>query len=281
MGLRMAMVVGILGCAVAGVTGMAQLQQQQQQSSSHLGQVAKRHGGEEANPANGTTNNVLTTPRTASPAASQVRGGNGVTLSGLPETAKHPVTETLHGETNTDDYRWLEQQHDPATRAWIDEQNAYTDGYLEQVTIRPEIKAELTKLERVDSYSTPVKRGNLYFFKKRLADENQGSIYVRRGVAGADERLVDANKMSADQNTSAGILDVTNDGTLLAYRDACAECGGALHGGVLAEGALRCPQCERSYFLPRAGRSMDDDRLQLEPVPLLREQGRVKVALAG
>ena len=25
---------------------------------------------------------------------------------------------------------------------------------------------------------------------------------------------------------------------------------------------------------------MDDDRLQLEPVPLLREQGRVKVALA-
>jgi hypothetical protein len=26
---------------------------------------------------------------------------------------------------------------------------------------------------------------------------------------------------------------------------------------------------------------MDDDRLQLEPVPLLREQGRVKVALAG
>jgi hypothetical protein len=44
---------------------------------------------------------------------------------------------------------------------------------------------------------------------------------------------------------------------------------------------LCCPQCARSYFLPRAGRSMDDDRLQLEPVPLLREEGRVKVALAG
>ena len=71
------------------------------------------------------------------------------------------------------------------------------------------------------------------------------------------------------------------DGTLLAYMDTCAGCGGALHGGALAEGALRCPQCARSYFLPRAGRSMDDERLQLEPVPLLREQGRVKVALAG
>ena len=39
-----------------------------------------------------------------------------------------------------------------------------------------------------------------------------------------------------------------------------------------SEGALRCPQCARTFFLPRAGRSMDDDRLQLEPVPLLRER---------
>jgi Fe-S cluster biogenesis protein NfuA/nitrite reductase/ring-hydroxylating ferredoxin subunit len=77
------------------------------------------------------------------------------------------------------------------------------------------------------------------------------------------------------------LLIANVDGTLLAYMDACAGCGGALHGGALAEGALRCPECARSYFLPRAGRSMDDERLQLEPVPLLREQGRVKVALAG
>ena len=35
-------------------------------------------------------------------------------------------------------------------------------------------------------------------------------------------------------------------------------------------GALACRRCERSFFLPRAGRSMDDEGLQLEPVPLLR-----------
>ena len=216
MGLRMAMVVGFLVAGV-GTTGMAQSQQQQQQSSSHLGQVANRHGGEEANPTNGSANNVLTVQRTPSPGSSQIRGGNGVLLPDSPETAKHPVTETKHGETITDNYRWLEQQHDPTTRAWIDEQNTYTDNYLQQVTIRPEIKAELTKLERVESYSTPMKRGDLYFFKKRLANENQGSIYIRRGVGGADQRLVDATKLSADQNTSVGMLDVTNDGSLLAY----------------------------------------------------------------
>jgi Fe-S cluster biogenesis protein NfuA/nitrite reductase/ring-hydroxylating ferredoxin subunit len=70
------------------------------------------------------------------------------------------------------------------------------------------------------------------------------------------------------------------DGALLAYRDRCASCGAQLHGGLLLAGALSCPECARSFFLPRAGRSMDDDRMQLEPVPLLREEGRVKVALA-
>jgi Fe-S cluster biogenesis protein NfuA/nitrite reductase/ring-hydroxylating ferredoxin subunit len=71
------------------------------------------------------------------------------------------------------------------------------------------------------------------------------------------------------------------DGTLLAYRNACASCGGSLDDGVLSSGALMCPGCGRSYFLPRAGRSLDDDRLQLAPVPLLRDDGSVRVALAS
>ncbi len=69
------------------------------------------------------------------------------------------------------------------------------------------------------------------------------------------------------------------DGTLLAYRNRCADCGGTLHGGALDGGALGCPGCGRSYFLPQAGRSMDDDQLQLQPVPLLREREEIKVAL--
>jgi Fe-S cluster biogenesis protein NfuA/nitrite reductase/ring-hydroxylating ferredoxin subunit len=70
------------------------------------------------------------------------------------------------------------------------------------------------------------------------------------------------------------------EGTLLAYRNTCVGCGGPLDGGVLSAGALKCPTCRRSFFLPRAGRSLDDDQLQLEPVPLLRENGAVRVALA-
>jgi Fe-S cluster biogenesis protein NfuA/nitrite reductase/ring-hydroxylating ferredoxin subunit len=82
-------------------------------------------------------------------------------------------------------------------------------------------------------------------------------------------------------NVAGSQLLVANvEGTLLAYRDSCANCGAALHNGRLSAGALACPSCERTFFLPRAGRSMDDEQIQLEPVPLLREQGHVKVALA-
>jgi Fe-S cluster biogenesis protein NfuA/nitrite reductase/ring-hydroxylating ferredoxin subunit len=68
------------------------------------------------------------------------------------------------------------------------------------------------------------------------------------------------------------------DGTLLAFRNTCASCGGDLTDAVLDGGALTCPGCGRRYFLPQAGRSMDDDHLQLQPVPLLREADEIRVA---
>ncbi len=71
------------------------------------------------------------------------------------------------------------------------------------------------------------------------------------------------------------------EGGLLAYRDACAGCESALHAGKLADGTLTCPSCERNFHLPRAGRSLDDDRLQLEPVPLLGGPEGTRVALAA
>src|SRR5580704_12250183 len=148
---------------------------------------------------------------------SEIKGGNGIVLPPPPPTETNPVTEDIHGTSITDPYRWLEDAKSPATRAWIGEQMKYTEQYLSQVKVRPAIVSELTKLERVESYSIPIERGGNYFFKKRLADENQGSIYLRRGLHGQDERLIDATKLSADQNTSVQINDISKDGTLLIY----------------------------------------------------------------
>lgn len=68
-------------------------------------------------------------------------------------------------------------------------------------------------------------------------------------------------------------------GSLLAFRDVCAACGEAIAAGRLKGGVLACPHCDRRYYLPRAGRSMDEERLLLEPVPLLETGGEVTVAV--
>ena len=148
---------------------------------------------------------------------SEVKGGNGIILPPPPVTEAKPVTETIHGVTLTDPYRWLEDAKSPETRAWIAEQMKYTEKYLSQVKIRPQIIQDLARLERVESYDIPTERGGRYFFKKRLADENQGSIYLRHGLHGEDVRLIDATRLSADQNTSVQVNDISKDGTLLVY----------------------------------------------------------------
>ena len=71
------------------------------------------------------------------------------------------------------------------------------------------------------------------------------------------------------------------EGSLLAYLDFCPGCEGSIANAELDEGMLICPTCDRRYFLPRAGRSLDDDKLHLGPVPLLAsETDGVRVALA-
>jgi Fe-S cluster biogenesis protein NfuA/nitrite reductase/ring-hydroxylating ferredoxin subunit len=149
-------------------------------------------------------------------------------------------------------------------------QGSCSDCSASSVTLELAIKQALEdaapdleglEVEGVAPQALPVvMSGPTWFDLESVASLTDGSL-AAVSVAGSD--LVVANV----------------DGNLLAYQDRCASCGGHLHGGLLMAGALSCPECARSFFLPSAGRSMDDDRMQLEPVPLLRENGHVKVAL--
>lgn len=70
------------------------------------------------------------------------------------------------------------------------------------------------------------------------------------------------------------------NGTPLVYRSRCAGCEGSLSDATLSGEILSCARCGRGFDLPRAGRALGGETLQLEPVPLLRPAGAgVKVAL--
>ncbi|MDR3737487.1 MAG: prolyl oligopeptidase family serine peptidase [Terracidiphilus sp.] len=151
-------------------------------------------------------------------AAQTIRTGDGALLGAPPAVEANPVEDHYGSTRITDSYRWLEDAKSPEARIFIDAQNAYTARYYKGVRIRGKAAEDLEALEHIGSWSIPVQRGESYFFMKRLADENQSSIYVRHGWAGKDERLIDPAALSRDANTSISIADVSRDGSLIAYR---------------------------------------------------------------
>ena len=67
-----------------------------------------------------------------------------------PATEKIPVTDSYHGVSVTDDYRWLENWDDPKVKAWVAAQNAYTQSYVSKLPQRPAI-VEFLKNEQKPS----------------------------------------------------------------------------------------------------------------------------------
>jgi Fe-S cluster biogenesis protein NfuA/nitrite reductase/ring-hydroxylating ferredoxin subunit len=68
-------------------------------------------------------------------------------------------------------------------------------------------------------------------------------------------------------------------GTLYAYRDGCAACGGSLAEGSLDREELACPGCGTRYNVRLAGRGLDDAGLHLDPLPLLSDSRGLRVAI--
>lgn len=125
--------------------------------------------------------------------------------------------EDIHGTPVADPYRWLEDQNSTETRAWIDEQNKYTQSFLEKVPAKEDIRARYTQLLRVDDIGLPGQAGENFFFTKRNADQDLRVICMRKGLGGEDQVLVDPHGLSSDHTTSVNIVGFSDKGELLAY----------------------------------------------------------------
>jgi prolyl oligopeptidase len=135
----------------------------------------------------------------------------------VPASQSKPVTETLHGVTLTDPYRWLEDQQAPETRDWIARQNAYTDALIGNLPQKQAAAARIEEMLNVDQMTTPKVHNGRYFFSKRPKGADQYAIYMRESATGPDVLLIDPLPMDPKHTTSVGIQDLTDDGKLLAY----------------------------------------------------------------
>ena len=117
----------------------------------------------------------------------------------LPDTPKKPVTDVYHGVSIADDYRWLENESDPAVRAWSDAQNRFARQYLDSLPIRTRLLEELKRLyaEPSPRYSRLEARpGALFALKTQPPQEQPLLVLLKSADDPASERvIVDPNQL--------------------------------------------------------------------------------------
>jgi prolyl oligopeptidase len=159
-----------------------------------------------------------------------------------PPTVVEPITETLHGVEVTDPYRWLEDQNSPRTRAWLEEQTAYTSAYLDAIPGREQIKNRVRELMAFkEVVSEPWNVGDRYFFLKRPEDGEQPVIVMRKGLFGEDTVLVDPAWRATGTSTAVSIVAISHDARFLAY---------SVRQGGTDHSALEILDLDRNTVLP-------------------------------
>ncbi len=144
-----------------------------------------------------------------------------------PETVRDPVVDTLHGVAITDDYRWLEDQVSPETRAWIAEQNAYAEQIVGDTPLRQQLAARLRELMNVQGALFPRRAGDYEYFTFRKPDREVAAIYRRPAPDEREDTPIDPNgdfevvidplDIHPDGTTSVSIRDFSPDGNLMLY----------------------------------------------------------------
>jgi len=132
-----------------------------------------------------------------------------------PPTAKRPVTETYHGVTVVDEYRWLEDDASPEVKRWGAEENALTRRYLDALPQRPAIAARVGELLR----TAPVRRydfeyrGRLFALKLQ-PPKNQPLLVVlpASGDVRAEHVVLDLNLLDPAGKTAIDFFRPSRDG---------------------------------------------------------------------
>jgi len=134
---------------------------------------------------------------------------------GYPPTAKRPATDTYHGVTVVDDYRWLEDDANPEVKRWVAEENALTRRILDAIPQRPAIAARVGELLR----TAPVRRYDFRYrarlFAMKMQPPKNQPLLVALPPSGdvREERVVlDPNVLDPTGRTAIDFFTPSYDG---------------------------------------------------------------------
>lgn len=134
-----------------------------------------------------------------------------------PQARKSDQTDTYHGVTVADPYRWLEDDRSDETMAWVAAENQVAKKYLAQIPYRQAIQARLKQLMNYPKYSAPIHRGDNFFFSRNDGLQNQNVWYVAKSLDETPRILLDPNQFSADGTTRLLNFSPSKTGRYIAY----------------------------------------------------------------
>nr|WP_315475596.1 S9 family peptidase [uncultured Undibacterium sp.] len=143
-----------------------------------------------------------------------------------PIAAKSAWSEVRHGETVTDDYRWLQKKEDTKVIDYLNAENTYTSAMTSGVqALADKLFAETKGRMKETDLSVPVRRGKYYYYSRTEAGKQYGINCRRLADAqmnydekAVEEILLDQNELAKGQKffMVAGTL-VSPDDRYLAY----------------------------------------------------------------
>jgi prolyl oligopeptidase len=137
-----------------------------------------------------------------------------------PPSEKIPATDTYHGISVSEDYRWLEDASVPAVKSWTDAQNALTRSIIDVSPNRAAINAELKRLyiKQSSSYSGLVGRQGTLFAMKNQPPKQQSFLVTLGSVMDTNSArtIVDPNVLDTTGNTSINWFVPSLDGKKVA-----------------------------------------------------------------
>ena len=126
----------------------------------------------------------------------------------LPTAPIRNVPEVFFGTTVDDPYRDFETIKAPAVAAWMKAHSDSAHATLKRINGRAALRDTLERFEGaaagrvVDVVRLP---GELYFYQRRGAKEDQFKLYMRRGLQGAEKLLFDPEKLKKQTGKSHAI----------------------------------------------------------------------------
>ena len=134
-----------------------------------------------------------------------------------PESKKIDFVETIHGYEIRDDYRWLEDFTSEESKAWVEKQNNYTQGFIGKNKYKKSIAKNLNSTWDTESISIPYKVKDKTFYYFNDGTWQQSKLMIK-DCDDCDARvLLDPNTLSEDGTVSLGGTSVSNDASMLAY----------------------------------------------------------------